>query len=469
MAAQWGKITAEDMLGPTKATLVSGRPDTVFSGLSTDSRSMKRGDLFWALKGERFDGHEFIQKAIDQGAAGAVIQRDYPGRIVDPNDPAIMAVDDSLEALGDLAGWWRRQYNVRVAAITGSAGKTTTKDMTAGILKIRNNTLVTQGNLNNLIGLPLTLFKLDGAHQKAVLEMGMNRFGEIARLTGIAEPDVGAITNVGMAHIEGLGSIEGVARAKVELVEKISSKAKMVINGDDILLMKTAAPFKKDTITFGLGIDNDVYATEVINNDHRGSYFHLHYHGESTYITLNVPGLQNIYNALAAAAICFCLGEHPKDIAQGLHSFTGVKGRFSFIHLEGGITLVDDTYNANPSSLKAALTSVAAMVNNRDSIIVGLGEMMELGNVAVMAHLEAGRMVAQLGARRFVAMGEHASQMVKGAVESGMGRDSAVAVETHDQMVRIIRDEMREGDVIFLKGSRKMDLGKVVDGLKEQI
>ncbi|SPD73622.1 UDP-N-acetylmuramoyl-tripeptide--D-alanyl-D-alanine ligase [uncultured Desulfobacterium sp.] len=469
MSAQWGKITAEEVLGPIKGRWISGKRHTVFSGLSTDSRNIRQGDLFWALRGERFDGHDFAQKAFDQGAAGAVVEGDYAGRIIHSNNPAIIAVDDGLKALGDLAGWWRHQHNVRVAAITGSAGKTTTKDMTACILKIRNNTLVTQGNLNNLIGLPLTLFRLDSAHQKAVLEMGMNRFGEIARLTEIAGPDVGAITNVGMAHIEGLGSIQGVARAKVELVEKISSKAKMVINGDDGLLMETAARFGKDITTFGLGKGNNVRASEITNRGHEGSSFRLNYHGESIVVNLNVPGIQNISNALAAAAICICLGEHPEDIARGLYSFTGVKGRFSLIHLNGGITVVDDTYNANPSSLKAALASVAAMVNQRDRIIVGLGEMMELGDAAVKAHLDAGRMVAELGGRRFVAIGEHAREMVKGAVESGMGHESAVAVETHDQMVRLIKDDMREGDLIFLKGSRKMDLGKVVDGLNEQM
>ncbi len=467
MPATWGNITAEEILAPTSGALVSGKQQAVFSGISTDSRSTGPGELFWALVGERFDGHDFAQTALDRGAAGVVAQKDRALRISRPNDPTVIEVDDSLKAFGDLAGWWRHQHDARVVAITGSAGKTTTKEMAAGILAMGRPTLVTQGNFNNLIGLPITLLRLEKGHRNAVLEMGMNRPGEIARLTEIADPDVGVITNVGMAHLEGLGDIKGVARAKVELVERISPGGRVILNGDDKLLMETAAVYRKNALTFGLGEHNDIRGTDLRNLGQEGSFFHLRYEGSSLAVKLNVPGIQNVFNALAAAAACLCLHAPPEHIAEGLHGFTGVKGRFTLVSL-GDVTLVDDTYNANPSSLKAAIESVGALVDKGGRIIVGLGEMMELGDAATTAHREAGRMVAALEVKRFLAMGEHAREMVEGAIESGMHRDKAATVKTPDEMVKIIGAEMEQGDLIFLKGSRKMDLGKVVDGLRNR-
>jgi UDP-N-acetylmuramoyl-tripeptide--D-alanyl-D-alanine ligase len=467
MPATWGDITAEEILAPTNGALVSGGQQTVFSGISTDSRSTKPGELFWALVGERFDGHDFAQTALDRGAAGVVAQKGRSLQISRPNDPTVIEVDDSLKAFGDLAGWWRHQHDTRVIAITGSAGKTTTKEMAAGILKIGCPTLVTQGNFNNLIGLPITLLRLEKEHRNTVLEMGMNRPGEISRLTEIADPDVGVITNVGMAHLEGLGDIKGVARAKVELVGKISPGGRVILNGDDKLLMKTAAVYQKNAVTFGLGEHNDIRGTDLRNLGQEGSSFHLRYGGGSLAVKLNIPGIQNVLNALAAAAVCLSLHEPPEHIVEGLHGFTGVNGRFTLVNL-GDVSLVDDTYNANPSSLKAALESVGALVNKGGRIIVGLGEMMELGDAATKAHREAGRMVGALEVKRFLAMGEHAREMVEGALESGMHRDKAATVKTHDEMVEIIGNEMQQGDLIFLKGSRKTDLGKVVDSLKNR-
>jgi len=468
MPATWGEVSAEEILAPISGTLISGKKETVFSGVSTDSRSIRPGELFWALIGDRFDGHDFARTVLDLGAAGVVIQKDRPLKISHPRNPAVIAVNDCLKALGDLAGWWRHQHHVRVVAITGSAGKTTTKEMASEILAMGGRTLVSHGNFNNLIGLPITLLRMDKGHRNAVLEMGMNRPGEIARLTEIADPDVGVITNVGMAHLEGLGDIRGVARAKTELVEKISSKGQVILNGDDKLLMETAAEFKKHVVTFGFGEHNDIRCKTLRNLGQNGSSFHLHYPGGFLKIRLNVPGLQNVSNALAAASACLCLQARPEHIVEALEGFIGVDGRFTLINLPGDVTLVDDTYNANPSSLKVALESVASLVDKGSRIIVGLGEMMELGDAAATAHVEAGRMAAQLGVRHLVTMGEHALEMVKGAVESGMPPESAETVESHNEMVEKIRNVLRRGDLIFLKGSRKMDLGRVVDGLRNR-
>ena len=474
MPATWGKIAAGEILSPTNGNRVSGNSENVLSGISTDSRSIKPVELFWALKGERFDGHDFALKAIENGAAGIVVQKDYwkseGGKDKSLSsgfpDPVVITVNNTLQALGDLARWWRQQHDVQLVAITGSAGKTTTKEMAASILELSQETLKNQGNYNNLIGLPLTIVQLDERYRRAVLEMGMNHPGEIARLTEIADPDVGVITNVGMVHLEGLGNLEGVARAKVELVEKLSSKGKVILNGDDELLVKTASAFRKDALLFGLGEKNHVRAHRIRNLGKEGISFDLKYQGNSWPVRTRVPGVQNVLNSLAAAAICLYLNEPPENIVEGLARFAGIKGRFTVMHLPGGVTVVDDTYNANPLSLKAALESVEVLADKGLRIIVALGEMMELGDATVRAHQEAGQRVAELGTYHFLAIGEHANDMISGAVKAGMQKEHAEMVRTHEEMVKRIREEMREGDLIFLKASRRMALEKVVEGLK---
>ena len=474
MSAVWGKIAAKEIVIPIDGDWVSGKHQTILRGLSTDSRTIGAGELFWALNGEQYDGHDFVGRAIERGAAGIVVQKDYWKSEGGKNksltsgfpDPVIITVNNTLQALGDLARWWRQQHDVQLVAITGSAGKTTTKEMAASILELSQETLKNQGNFNNLIGLPLTIVQLNERYRRAVLEMGMNHPGEIARLTDIADPDVGVITNVGMVHLEGLGDLEGVARAKVELVERLSSRGKVILNGDDELLVKTASIFRKDALLFGLGEKNHVRAHRIRNLGKEGISFDLQYQGDSWPVRTKVPGVQNVLNSLAAASACLCLNEPPENIVEGLARFSGIKGRFAVIHLLGGVTVVDDTYNANPLSLKAALESVEALTDKGSRIIVALGEMMELGDATVRAHQEAGQRVAELGTYHFLAIGEHAHDMTRGAVKAGMQKKHAQVVRTHEEMVKRIREEMREGDLIFLKASRRMALEKVVEGIR---
>ena len=466
MTAKWGDISAGEIISPIGGELISGNPGAVFHGLSTDSRKIIRGGLFWALTGERYDGHDFVKKAVEGGAAGVVINRGYRPEEPPGTDRVVIAVPDTLKALGDLAGWWRHQHSVRVVAITGSVGKTTTKEMAAGILGLHTSTLKNRGNFNNLVGLPLTLLSLEEAHRMVVLELGMNQTGEIARLTEIADPDVGLITNVAKAHLEGLGDIRGVARAKVELLERMSADGEVILNGDDDLLMKTASPVVGDVMTYGLGAENDIRADKIRMTAGRGISFELTYHEFSAHIRLRVSGLHNVINALAASAIAICLKETPEHIIEGLNHFEGIKGRFMLSPLKGGGTLVDDTYNSNPSSLKAAVDSLKELAVDGGRVIVGLGEMLELGDETVPAHIEAGRMVAELGAYYFASMGEHAKEMIEGAVNMGFPPGRAVVVKTQEEMAQKIGEVMEDGDLIFLKGSRKMCLEKAVEILK---
>ena len=466
MTAKWGAITAGEIISPVQGELISGRPESVLAGLSTDSRNIMPGQLFWALKGERYDGHNFLKQAVHMGAAGVVLKKGSHAKLTSTNGLVVIAVDDTLKALGDLAHWWRHQHTVQVAAITGSVGKTTTKEMAASILGLDAVTLKNKGNFNNLVGLPLTLFLLEEAHGKAVLEMGMNRTGEIARLTEIADPDVGLITNVGRAHLEGLGDIKGVARAKAELLEKLSKDSQAVLNGDDELLMSVASPVRKEVITYGLRAGNDIRAEKIQNLGREGVSFELKYFGHSEPIKLRIPGFQNVFNALGASGIAICLKESPDHIVKGLNGFEGIKGRFMLVSVPGGITLVDDTYNSNPSSLKAAFDSVKELVVDTGRVIIGLGEMLELGDETVSAHLEAGSMVTALGAHYFVAIGEHAPEMIEGAVNKGFPPERAIEVATPEEMVQKIKDVMKGGDLILLKGSRRMRLEKVAEELK---
>ncbi len=467
MKAEWGEITAGALIPAMRGEWISGPKDTVLNGLSTDSRNIAQGQLFLALKGEKYDGHDFITQAVDQGAAGVVMAKGYHPEIPADKKPVLMAVPDTLKALGDLGNWWRQRHPIPLVAITGSVGKTTTKEMTACILEQSTPTLKNEGNFNNLIGLPLTLLQLQETHQRALLEMGMNRPGEIARLTEIANPDIGLITNVGRAHLEGLGSVEAVARAKVEMLEKISKESQVILNGDDLLLMKEASRFKKNIITFGLGSKHPIYAKKIRSLGEKGIAFELQCFGRSSDVQLNVPGVQNVLNALAASAIAYCLDEPLAGIAKGLKRFKGMKGRFMISHFSKDITLVDDTYNANPSSLRAAMDTLRELAADTSRVIVGLGEMLELGNETVTAHLEAGHMVAELGPSFFMAIGEHARYMIEGAVSKGFPSDKAVLINGHEEMARKIENVMRPGDIILLKGSRKMQLEKVAEVLTE--
>jgi UDP-N-acetylmuramoyl-tripeptide--D-alanyl-D-alanine ligase len=460
-------MTAGEILSPIKGRLLRGSRDRSFSGISTDSRTVGKGQLFWALKGETFDGHDFVKEAIKKGAAAVVVNEDWAFDLPANTRASLIGVPDTLKALGDLARRWRRRFKARVAAITGSGGKTTTKEMTSAILSLEGSTLKNEGNFNNLIGLPLSLFLLEKSHRYAVLEMGMNRPGEIGRLTEIADPDIGLITNVGRAHLEGVGSIEGVARAKVELLDKLAPRALAILNGDDRILLQAAAAFRKKPVTFGQGLQNPVRAEKIRNLGREGFSFDIHWEGKPFPVRLRVPGFHNVYNALAAAAIALSLDLSTERIQEGLSEFKGIKGRFKVVPLPDGSILIDDTYNSNPSSLRLALESLKALAPRGRRLIVGLGEMLELGEETEAGHVEAGEMVAKSGADWLVALGDHAPEMIRGALDMGFPRKRAIRVKDHKEMEATILEVMKPGDLVFLKASRRTGLDRVADRIRE--
>ena len=466
MGPRWGKISSKEIVKAVHGNLLHGNPRACFAAFNSDSRRVHPGDLFWALKGERFDGHDFVSQAIRQGASGVVVQKECAISVENRPEIAVISVDNTLRALGDLAAWWRRQHTAKLAAITGSSGKTTAKEMTAAILEMENKTLKNPGNHNNLIGLPVTLLKLDESHKRAVVEMGMNHKGEIARLTEIAGPDTAAILNVGMAHLEGLGDMDGVAEAKTELIAHASPDTEIILNGDDAVLMKHARKFDRKFVTFGMKKENHIQGIHIEAKGLEGIRFDLRCGDDTWPIELPTSGVHNVKNALAAAAIALSLEEPVENIARGLRNFKGVKGRFQCIPLEGDIILIDDTYNANPSALETALLSASKMVNKDGRLIVGLGDMLELGKAAVSAHREAGSRIAESGASRLFFMGTHGEHVKNGAIAAGMPSHHVIISETHDELTTHIIRKTRPKDVIFLKGSRKMQFEKVSEGLE---
>jgi UDP-N-acetylmuramoyl-tripeptide--D-alanyl-D-alanine ligase len=460
-------LTAREILAPIKGKLLRGSRDRSFSGISTDSRTLRKGQLFWALKGETFDGHDFVREAIKKGAAAVVVDKDWGADLPANARTSLIRVPDTLKAFGDLARRWRRRFKARVTAITGSGGKTTTKEMASAILSLEGATLKNEGNFNNLIGLPLSLFQLQKSHRYAVLEMGMNRPGEIGRLTEIADPDIGLITNVGQAHLEGVGSIEGVARAKVELLNKMAPRALAILNGDDRVLMQAAAAFRKKPVTFGQGLQSTVRAGKIRNLGREGFSFDIHWKGEPFSVRLRVPGFHNVYNALAAAAIGLSLDLSTDRIQEGLSGFEGIPGRFKVVPLPDGSILIDDTYNSNPSSLRLSLESLTALVPQGRKVIVGLGEMLELGGATEAGHVEAGARVADAEADWLVVLGDHAPEIIRGAVDKGFPKKRAIHVKNHKEMGSKILEIMKPGDLVFLKASRRIGLEQVAERLRK--
>ena len=425
--------------------------DVCFFGCSTDTRTLKEKELFIALRGENYDGHDYIDKAKVSGASAVLVEEERDKLI-----PYIV-VKNARHAMGELARNWRANFSIPLLAITGSNGKTTIKEMVAAILKVKAPVLATQGNLNNSIGVPLTLFGLEDRHQYAVIEMGANHPGEIEWLTQISQPTIALISQCAPAHLEGFGSIEGVARAKSEIFRGLQQGGVAVINGDDDfadLWMEESD--HADQLTFGLGSNNEVTA-ESIHLENGKSSLQMKTPVGEIELTLNVPGKHNISNALAAAACAISLGICLSTIKQGLESVNAAKGR---LQIKTGLKkcrIVDDTYNANPRSLEAAL-NVLGEFPGRHWLV--LGDMAELGNDAGSLHEYAGDISRASGVERLYALGE----LTKCSVQSfGKG---AHHVSSHEQLVSLLETEIGADVTILIKGSRAMGMEYLVNALE---
>jgi UDP-N-acetylmuramoyl-tripeptide--D-alanyl-D-alanine ligase len=378
-------------------------------------------------------------------------------------------VDDPLRALGDLAQFWRRRHpRVKVAAITGSNGKTTTKEMTARVLEGAFRVLQTEGNLNNWIGLPLMLLRLSPDHELAVLEMGMNLPGEIRRLKEIAEPQISLITNIGRAHLEFLGSVEGIARAKGELWEGLGPEDWIAVNRDDPRVVDLAAAVHCRKKSFGIRERAEVRAEEIAVEPGRGIRFSLLLNGERRPVRLNTFGEHNVYNALGAASLAAILGLSLEETAAGLEKFRPYAGRGRILHLGRNLHLLDDTYNSNPDSLEATLTAFAAMKEENRGLVV-LGDMLELGPATADFHVQAGRRVGEMACRHLFFLGDQRGRLAEGARSAGMEEVRIHSLSAPEEVVENLGEVMEEGDWLLIKGSRRMRMERIVEELVNRL
>lgn len=438
------------------AKAVDGRMqgvDVLCESIGIDSRKIIKNQLFVGIKGERFDGNTYAEEAIKQGAAAVLISNENAGV-----SSAIIVTDTKL-ALGKLAKYWRQKFSLQLIGVTGSNGKTTVKEMIAGILLAANGSiLATKGNLNNDIGMPLTLLNIREEHTAAVIEMGMNHEGEIRYLTNIAQPNIALINNAGTAHIGELGSREAIARAKGEIFEGLSEGGVAIINADNRFAdyWKTLN-LKRKVITFGLDCEADVSATYQIN-------------GNSTKVTLKTPsgiiefnlallGVHNIQNALAASAACYAMKISNDDIAKGLSVFGAVKGRLNWLQASNGAVVIDDTYNANPDSMKAAIDVLASQ--NSTKIFV-MGDMAELGTDAPAMHSEIGVYAKQKGISHVLTFGDLSARTSKAFGES------AQHFTDLSTLVANLKLHLDKGTTVLVKGSRFMQMEQVVDQILDK-
>ncbi|WP_242393353.1 UDP-N-acetylmuramoyl-tripeptide--D-alanyl-D-alanine ligase [Anaeromyxobacter oryzisoli] len=444
-----------------------GAPPATLAGVSTDTRTVAAGNLFVALRGERFDAHDYLAEAAAKGAAAAVVAEAWAAAGRTPPLPAL-AVPDTLAALGAIARLHRRRFSIPFVGVTGSNGKTTTREMIAAILATRGGVLKTEGNLNNEVGVPLTLLRLDASHASAVIEMGMSHPGEIARLAAIAEPQVGVVTLAAPAHLEGLGTVEAVADAKAELYQGLPDGGIAVANADDPRMLKRAVASGRRMLTFasGRGRRGDVAVLEILSQGDEGLRFVLGIGNRE--VPVHIPalvGAHNAANAAAAAAAAIALGCTDREIARGLAAVKPVGRRLRLETLASGLRLLDDCYNANPASMSAALRTVVALAGGAGARPVAvLGDMLELGAFEAEAHRALGEEAARAGIARLAAFGPRARATAEAARAAGL---EAFHTEEPDALVAWARAELRpSSDVLLVKGSRGMKLERLVEALR---
>ena len=458
--------TTAEIVKATQGELLCGDLKHSFSGISIDSRSISVNELFVAIKGDVHDGHSFTSDAIERGVSGLLIDRantdKLPGKESIENSIVCITVNDTTRALGDLAAFNRKRSNAAVVAITGSNGKTSTRKMTAGVVSRRFSTLSTFGNLNNQIGLPLTLLNLNFNHRWAVLELGMNSPGEIKRLAEICSPDIGVITNIGPAHLEGLGSLDAVMQAKAELLKEIKPNGTAVLNADDHRLLQLADYTSRNVLLFGLSKNALIRALSVKGTG-TGLSFTLVLPEESITVDLKTPAIFMVSNALAAAAVGYLLGLTAGEIKEGLEDFKPVKGRMNILKTGKGINIIDDTYNANPDSMKAAINTLMSLKGNNRGILVA-GDMLELGEYAESMHRNIGRIAAVSDIAKLYVTGQFAQTVATGAMDEDMN-SSDIFTGTKEEILEGIKDRIGPGDWVLVKGSRGMTMETIVEGL----
>jgi UDP-N-acetylmuramoyl-tripeptide--D-alanyl-D-alanine ligase len=432
-------------------------PNAVATGYSIDSRTIRPGELFFAVKGERMDGHEFVRQALEKGALAAIVAREKLDGFL--SKAGLIVVEDTLVALQTLAKSVRRLWAKPLIAVTGSAGKTTTKEAIAHVLSSRFHVLKSEGNFNNHFGLPLMLLKLEPEHDAAVVELGMSHAGEITALAQIAQPETGVVTNVAPVHLEFFSSVGEIARAKYELIESLPVKGTAVLNADDEYVSQFGRDFKGHVITYGFTSTATVRAENLKSLGEKGSAFEIVVGERREPAILPLVGSHNVYNALAATAVALERGLTLSEVVSSLASLAPADKRGQVVRI-GNITVINDCYNSNPKALAAMVDALAAMPARRRIVVAG--EMLELGPQGEAMHRESGKHVAAKGIDILIGVRGLASQMVEAAKQAGI---AAEFVATPEEAGKWLATETREGDVVLLKASRGVKLEKALDQL----
>lgn len=434
------------------------KADGVVSDVAIDSRKVTDGTLFVPIAGERVDGHDYIASAFENGASVCLSEK----QDIKAAGGAVIGVKSTVKAIGEIAAAYKSKYNVPTVAVTGSVGKTTTKDMIAAVMSKMGSCLKTEGNFNNELGLPLTVFRLEKEHKSAVLEMGMSEFGEIHYLADIARPDVAVITNVGMSHIENLGSREGILKAKTEIADFFGRDNVLIINADNDMLKTIDRDKEYRVITYAIDGDADYTAENIVDNGLDGCNFTAVTPKERIEIKLNAAGVHNVYNALSAIAVGEHFGISAKDIADAIESFELTKMRMT-IEKYKDATLINDCYNASFDSIKAGLDVLAKSKGRRVAV---LGDVLELGEFAKQTHLDIGGLCAGR-ADVLIAAGDNAKYIAEGAKNEGVGE--VFYRETTDEAATLAAELVKNGDTILVKASRGMHFEKICDKVGESL
>lgn len=463
------RSSVDTLVEVTGGTLLCGERDSMVAGLAIDSREVVAPGVFVALHGEQVDGHDFVGNALQAGARVAIV--DLPREslsavleVAQARGSALILVDDTRAALQRIAAWHRSRLRAVVVGVTGSSGKTTTKDFLKSALGTTLRVVATQGNRNNEIGVPLTILGAGTDCDVLVVEMGMRGLGQIAELCGIARPDLGLVTNVGVTHIELLGTQDQIAQAKGELVEAIEPQGTVFLNGDDAYSGVLSARARASVVLYGLSETCDITADDIeLDELSRPTFLLKTPYGETT-VSLNVSGRHNVYNALAAAAIALKLAVPLDSVAEGLARADMSAMRMETFVSAGGVTVINDAYNANPTSMSAAVETLGSIESAGRRVAV-LGDMAELGSLTELAHFRLGEEVARRGIDVLVTVGERARRIADGAKAAGMDSHVVRPCATTEEAVEVLDDLLGNGDTVLVKASRSMGLEAVVEGV----
>jgi len=459
-------FTLDDLLEGTHGELVSGSPEATFRAISIDSRTTAEGDLFVAFRGQAHDGHHFVAHALERGAAGALVEilpSSQPWASSAQPHPPIVLCRGTAEALADLARYWRQRHDLTVVGVTGSVGKTTTKEMIASLLGSRMTVLRSPANYNTEIGLPMTMMQLEPCHRAAVLEMGMHRLGDIRRLAQIAKPQIGVVTNVHPTHLERLGTIARIAQAKRELIEELPTGGFALLNADDPRVSRMRAHAPCAVLTFGMTPSADIWASDVVSRGLGGTEFSVHFAGQQVRSGLSIPGRHVIHAALAAIGVAIQLGMPFSEATARIRGLEiSIDGRLQRIPGPNHSTLLNDAYNASPTSMLAALDLLAETEGRHIAV---LGDMLELGSFEREGHRIVGRRAART-VDRLIAVGPRSEEIAHAASAAGLSPATIQRFSSPEDAIEAIAREIQPGDVVLIKGSHGVRLDRIVEALR---